>query len=178
MGYQEKPIELKFAAVKDLMKGEKVSYVARKYGVDRHMIYEWNIRAESAIKESLKPRKPGPKKIREEIDPHLKVIERLNKLLIAKEEQIKQLEEEIIELQKKARESEIRPPKCNNCGCKKVYKNGGYFVRAKNFFNLLGEDEKMRIPIFICANCGKVVYYDFKKNFLYLLKISDSCLIG
>lgn len=171
---QKKDLDMKYTAVIAVIKGEKVTRVARKYGVHRNIVHIWVKEANKGIRESLIPKKPGrAPKPTEKPDPHLEVIEKLNYLLEEKESQIKKLEE-TVKSQKKA---EPRPPKCAKCGCKKVYKNGSYWVKAKNLLNFLGGDEIMRIPIFICANCDKPVHFDFKKNFSYLLRKSGSNLV-
>lgn len=171
---QKKNLDMKYAAVIAVMKGEKVARVARKHGVHRNIVHIWVKEANEGIKEALIPKKPGRKpKPTQKPDPHLEVIEELNCLLEEKERQIKKLEETV----KFQKDIEPRPPKCEKCGCKKVYRNGSYWVKAKNLLNFFSEDETMRIPIFICANCDKPVHFDFKKNFLYLLRKLGSSLV-
>jgi transposase-like protein len=156
MGYQQKPLEVKYAVVVDIIGGKKISSTAKKYGVsDRHCIYEWLRRADEGIKESLKPHKPGVKA--EVQDLHLETIKRLNRELVKKEEQIK-------ELKKSIEEFKPRPKECTRCGCKKIYRNGYHFIKGKKLFDLMSEGEIL-VEQFICANCGAVVHLeDDKKN--------------
>ena len=61
MGFKPVPTQKKIEAASRVGAGEKVQPVARKVGVHRTSIYIWKERALSALGETLKPHKRGPK---------------------------------------------------------------------------------------------------------------------
>ncbi len=169
MGFQERPVDIKYPAVREVLQGKKIAPTARKYGVHRDSLREWTKRAKKVIKEVLEPDKRGPKFKEPRVDPNLKKIEKLNELLERREVQIKELEGLLERYQERGKEKEPRPKECKRCGCQKIYKNGTYPVKQKRFFDILRAREEKEIIIqqFICACCGEPVHLEEESAFFW-----------
>jgi len=61
LSFKPIPVEKKVKVRYRVVKGEKIQPIAREAGVDRTSIYLWEERALSAARETLEPRKRGPK---------------------------------------------------------------------------------------------------------------------
>lgn len=61
MSFKPIPVEKKVKVIYRVVKGEKIQPIAREAGVDRTSIYLWEERTLSAARETLEPRKRGPK---------------------------------------------------------------------------------------------------------------------
>jgi len=162
-------IKKKILIVSQVIAGEKIQPLAKKYKVSRPSIYLWTQRALDALEEALKPVKRGPKLKKGKLDTKDKItteqrieIEKLKKIIKKKEKQIKNLKEKI-SLQK----MDIpRPLKCPHCGFGKIYRNGTYKIRLKKLFEKLKKSEEKEIVVqqFICPSCKSPVHNQEKKR--------------
>jgi len=82
-----------------------------------------------------------------------------------KDEKIKELRERL-----NPNKEEFKPVKCSYCGFEKVYKNGIYRRRPKEFFDTLkrNEQKEERIQNFLCPWCGKSFRIEKKGGLLPL----------
>ena len=169
MGFQERPIDIKYPAVHEVLGGKKIAPTARKYGVHRDSLREWTKRAKKAIKEVLEPEKRGPKFKKPRVDPNLKRIEKLNEILERREVRIRELEGLLGQCEEREKKKEPRPKQCKKCGCQKIYKNGTYLAKPKRFFDILRSREQKEIIVqqFICAHCEEPVHLEKESAFFW-----------
>lgn len=155
-------IKEKILIVCQVIAGEKIQPIAKKYKVSRPSIYLWRKRALGSLEEALKPDKRGPKFKKGKVDAKDKVIEeqkekieKLVNIISEKEKQIKNLRGKL-NLQKN---SLSRPLKCPHCGFEKIYKNGTYKIKPERFLEQLKKDKEIEIIIqqFICPYCKSSV---------------------
>ena len=167
-------IKEKILVVCQVIRGDKVQRVARKYGLSRPSIYAWTRKALDTLEQALKPAKRGPKWKKGKVDAKDKAIEEqkekvaeLNDIISEKEKQIKNLKGKL-NLQKN---SLPRPSMCPHCGFEKIYKNGTYKIKPERLFELLKKDNKeieIIIQQFICPYCRNSVYTPKKKRKIIL----------
>jgi len=167
-------IKEKILIVSQVIAGEKIQPLAKKYKVSRPSVYIWTQRASDALEEALRSAKRGPKfkkgkfdDTKDKITTEQKIeIEKLKKIIKKKEKQIKNLKEKI-NLQK----MDIpRPLKCPYCGFGKIYKNGTYKIRIENLFEKLKKNGEKEIVVqqFICPSCKSSVHNQEKKRKIIL----------
>lgn len=166
-------IKEKILIVSQVIAGEKIQPIAKKYKVSRPSIYLWRKRALGSLEEALKPDKRGPKFKKGKVNAKDKVIEeqkekigKLNDIISEKEKQIKNLRNKIV-LQKN---SLSRPLKCSHCGFEKIYKNGTYKIREERLFEQLKKDKEIEIITqqFICPYCKSSVHNQEKRRRIIL----------
>lgn len=165
-------IKEKVLIVSQVIAGEKIQPLAKKYKVSRPSIYVWTQRALGSLEQALKQGKRGPKFKKGKLDAKDKVIEeqkkidKLNDIISEKEKQIKDLRNKIA-LQKN---SFSRPLRCLHCGFEKIYKNGTYKIRGERFLEQLRKDKEIEIIIqqFICPYCRSSVNRQKKKRKIIL----------
>jgi len=165
-------IKEKVVIISQVIAGEKIQRVARKYGVSRPSIYAWTQKALDTLEQTLKPGKRGPKFKKGKVDAKDETIEEqkekiaeLKDIVSEKEKQIKNLKGKI-NLQKN---SLPRPSKCPHCGFEKIYKNGTYKIKLERFFEQLKKDKEIEITVqqFICPYCRSSVYTPEKKIIIF-----------
>jgi len=153
--------------------GQKIQRVARKYGVSKPSVYAWTQKALDTLEQTLKPGRRGPKFKKGKVDAKDKVVEeqkekiaKLEDIISEKEKQIKNLKGKM-NLQKN---SLPRPSKCPHCGFEKIYKNGTYKIKPERFFEQLKKDKEIEITVqqFICPYCRSSVYTLEKKRKIIL----------
>jgi len=166
-------IKEKILIVCQVMAGEKIQTIARKYRVCRPSVYAWTQKALDTLEQALKPGKRGPKFKKGKVDTKDKLIdeqkekiEELEDIISTKEKQIKNLRGKI-NLQKN---SLRRPSKFPHCGFEKIYKNGTYKIRGERLFEQLKKDKEIEITVqqFICPYCRSSVYRQKKKRKIIL----------
>jgi len=166
-------IKEKILIVCQVMAGEKIQTIARKYRVSRPSVYAWTQKALDTLEQALKPGKRGPKFKKGKVDTKDKLIdeqkekiEELEDIISTKEKQIKNLRGKI-NLQKN---SLRRPSKFPHCGFEKIYKNGTYKIRGERLFEQLKKDKEIEITVqqFICPYCRSSVYRQKKKRKIIL----------
>jgi len=166
-------IKEKILIVCQVIAGEKIQRVARKYKVSRPSVYAWTQKSLDTLEQALKQRKRGPRFKKGKVDAKDKVIEKqkekigkLNDIISEKEKQIKNLRNKIA-LQKN---SLSRPLKCPHCGFEKIYKNGTYKIRREKFLEQLKKDKEIEIIIqqFICPYCKSSVRNEEEKRRIIL----------
>ena len=166
-------IKEKILIVCQLIAGEKIQPLAKKYKVSRPSIYTWAQKSLDTLEQVLKQGKRGPKFKKGKVDAKDKVIEeqkekigKLNDIISEKEKQIKNLRNKIA-LQKN---SLFRPLKCPHCGFEKIYKNGTYKIRGERFLEQLKKDKEIEIITqqFICPYCKSSVHNQEEKRRIIL----------
>ncbi len=145
-------IEKKKEVVKKYFAGEKVSRIAREYGVSRDSVYEWSRLAEEAISNILEER-GHVNRIMELEKANQEMKEKLT-LLQNKYSELSQFSQKYIE----ANKFEIQPVICDKCGSSVLWKNGIY---TKTGYKK--HKEKKSIQRYICSNCKANIYL-VKKN--------------
>ncbi|MEA1964156.1 MAG: helix-turn-helix domain-containing protein [Candidatus Aerophobetes bacterium] len=162
-------IKEKILIISQVIVGEKIQPIAKKYKVSRPSIYVWRKRALGSLEQALKPDKRGPKFKKGKVNAKDKVIEeqkekigKLNDIISEKEKQIKNLRNKIA-LQKN---SLSRPSKCPHCGFEKIYKNGTYKIKPEKLFEQLKKGKEIEIITqqFICPYCRSSVYREKEKR--------------
>ena len=166
-------IKEKILIVCQVISGEKIQTIARKYKVSRPSVYAWTQKALGILEQALKPGKRGPKCKKgkvdakdETIEEQKMKIEELDDITSEKEKQIKNLRNKIA-LQKN---SLLRPSKCPHCGFEKIYKNGTYKIKPERLFEGLKKDKGIEITVqqFICPYCRSSVNTPEKKRKMVL----------
>lgn len=160
MAYQKVTANIKTEAVRNVLGGESVSSVSKKYQVSRASLYSWVEIADAAIEESFNGH---PYRQRDRL-------RELKTQIVKKDRLIEKLELELnhINTEKSHLQSEVkdikdiaRPEKCEQCGCEKIYKNGYYKITLDYFRDHLAKikdkNKKIKIQHFICAACGQSI---------------------
>ena len=155
-------IQAKLRALYRIWGGEKVTQVARDYGVSRQVVYTWKRKAERALYTALEKGKRSSKILQ-----------------LLEEDQIRETQEKTRKpslkhkiaqrKMKTLRDSSIfiptfsgsqhsnngkRPKCCPGCGFEKIYKNGTYIKKNQNN----GSRKKEVVQRYICVWCKSSVY--------------------
>ena len=159
MNTQKTPVETKFLIVKEVLSGNSVTEIAKKYHVNRSSVYRWLNRTEKVIMNSFFP----PRKKQNSLTRENKLREEasfLKRKLGTKSDQIRLLKEELQNV------SDPRPPRCKICGCEKMYKNGIHYISLEKLILAKKSYYKEKIPVqrFICPVCNKSAYLDLPLN--------------
>jgi len=143
--------QTRLAIVKQYWAGHKIAELERQYSVDRDSIHIWINKAETAIKEALSPKKPGPK-----IDPVIQLtrrnteLEQINNQLLERIQQHSQDSHVLVGVNRK--QIDLRPSACPTCGCSSIWKNGTYTRKD-------GQTQRFR-----CSACGTKIFMEVKKT--------------
>lgn len=153
MGYRKVKPEIKSRAIGDLLRGESIVSVSRRYEVSRSAIYKWLGAARQALEEYFSGQSGGKDIAEKPVD-----LARKEKVIQILEERLRKQAEETA-----AREREVatlkdiaRPNACQSCGCEKIYKVGYYEITPDYFIHhLAASDRKIKVLHFTCAACRK-----------------------
>ena len=155
MAYRNIKPNTKAQAVLDLIKGENISVVARKYKVSRSSLYAWLDIARTVLKEYFshkfsQDREKNDRLERELADRNAR-IKNLEKTIRDQKATLTRLRDRL-----KVLKDIARPIKCEDCGCEKIYKNGFYEMTTEYLCKHLTDgDHKVKVQHFICAACQK-----------------------
>lgn len=156
----------KTRAVNEVLHGQPISNVARKYGVNRTSLYRWLEISRGAIRLRLGTTAPAPSGQTE--------VRHLEKKIVALELKLERKNEQIKTLRKSARkknEPDSRPQKCPECGCEKIYKSGTYhhplskIIPPEVYF-----EKKIPVKRFVCPSCRNSISLGFPDNLSYWLR--------
>lgn len=151
MPYRPIDTEDRLNIVKQYWAGQKIAELERRFNVDRDSIHIWINKAESALKDALSPKKPGPKK--DPVDQLLKrnmELEQINTQLQIQLQQISHDSHIMVGVNR--RQLDLRPGLCPSCGCDTIWKNGTYIRKD-------GHMQRFR-----CSSCGAKIFMEVKKT--------------
>lgn len=146
MAYQDVDLETKMSIVQEYQSGEKITKIAKKYGVSRQSIYNWRDDAIEAMKKALVPYKTDEVKLLQE---RINQLEKEIELLSNKYNKLTQ--ETQVEVTSTP-SLEPRPTNCPECSSSSVIKNGTYQTKA-------GTKQRFR-----CKDCDNRTYLVKKNN--------------
>lgn len=151
MPYRPIDTEARLSIVKQYWAGQKIAELERQFNVDRDSIHVWINKAESALKDALSPKKPGPKK-----DPMDQLLKRNMELEQTNKELLIHLQDKShnshITIGVDRRQLDLRPGACPTCGCDTIWKNGTY-ARKDTL-----------VQRFRCSACGTKIFMELKKT--------------
>jgi len=157
MPYRPIDTERKTKLILEHLKGARICFLARKYGVNEDSIHLWKNKVLSALSQILPPKTPGPRPRR-----RVEILEEELSKLRKEYETLSQLSQ--IAVSTKAPSLlEERPSKCPKCGATRIWKNGTYQVKGERTSRSLIVKEKGTVQRFRCSKCG-VKLYLVKKN--------------
>jgi len=158
MPYHSINTERKVELILEHLRGARICFLAREYGVNEDSIHLWKNKVLGALSEILSPGTPGPRpRTRVEI-----LKEKLEELQ-NKYEKLSQLSQ--ITVSAKAPSLlEERPSKCPECGGVRIWKNGAYQVTGERTSRSLRISEKGTVQRFRCSECGVKLYLVKKKS--------------
>ena len=155
-------IQVKLRVLYRIWGGEKVTQVARDYGVSRQVVYTWKRKAERALYTALEKGKRSSKifqlleedQIRETQEktkrPSLK-----HKITQRKTKTLRDNSIFIPTFSSSQHSNNGKRPKCcPECGFEKIYKNGTYIKKNQND----GSGKKEVVQRYICVWCKSSVY--------------------
>ena len=151
MPYRPIDTETRLNIIKQYWAGQKIADLERQFNVNRDSIHNWVNKAESAVKEALSPKKPGPKK--EPLDYLVKrneELEQINQQLQIQLQQISHNSHLVVGVNR--RQIDLRPGSCPSCGCDTIWKNGTYTRKD-------GDVQRFR-----CSTCGTKIFMEVKKT--------------
>lgn len=154
MAYRKIEVGTKNDAVIRVLRGERLTDVAREMGVNRNSVSLWIHRAMQAIKRDLKSnRKPLSRKRNKQAEK----LQKLKDLVHKKEMTIKRLQASL-----KTSQGEPRPSRCSRCGCERFYKNGLVRLQLENLLKIMRNGTARKIPVqkFVCVNCGHATHLE------------------
>jgi transposase-like protein len=158
MPYRSIDTERKVKLILEHLKGARICFLARKYGVNEDSIHLWKNKVLSALSQILSPKTPGPRP-----RPQVEILEEELKKLRKEYEAMSQLSQ--ITVSTKAPSFlEERPSKCPECGSNRIWKNGTYQVSGERTSRSLKVSEKGIVQRFRCSSCGVKLYLVKKKS--------------
>lgn len=153
------PVNLKVEAVHKIWSGEKITYVASKYGVSRQVVYIWKKKAEEALYQALKEKKKGPR-LRSFSEENQKEKFRGKRKFFSLEDKKTHRERKPSANSHSSahllspRTNGKRPEKCPVCGCEKIYKNGTYVKKIQDN----GHVRLELVQRYICVWCKSSIH--------------------
>ncbi len=158
MSYQSIDTERKIDLILEHLKGARICFLARKYGVNEDSIHLWKNKVLKALSQILSPKTPGPRP-----RPQVEILEEELKKLRKEYEALSQISQ--ITVSTKAPSLlEERPSKCPECGASRIWKNGTYQVTGERTSRSLKVKEKGTVQRFRCSHCGVKLYLVKKKS--------------
>ncbi len=148
------PKQVKIEALRRIWGGEKVTNVARDYGISRQMIYTWKKKAEVALFQALEEGRKGPKLQRKTQKPLAGKIHQEVRKLSVKVERIYRKIEAFEKENNLSEQNNKKPQRCPICGCHKVYKNGTYIKKSGNNNSKKGQV----VQRYVCAWCKSTIH--------------------
>ncbi|MEA1963656.1 MAG: hypothetical protein U9O41_00775 [Candidatus Aerophobetes bacterium] len=157
MPYRSIDTERKVDLILEHLKGARICFLARKYGVNEDSIHLWKNKVLKALSQILSPKTPGPRS-----RPQVEILEEELEKLRKKYEALSQVSQ--ITVSTKAPSLlEERPSKCPECGATRIWKNGTYQVTGERTSRSLMIKEKGIVQRFRCSSCGVKLYLVKKK---------------
>ena len=148
MSYQSIDTERKIDLILEHLKGARICFLARKYGVNEDSIHLWKNKVLKALSQILSPKTPGPRP-----RPQVEILEEELKKLRKEYEALSQISQ--ITVSTKAPSLlEERPSKCPECGASRIWKNGTYQVTGERTSRSLKVKEKGTVQRFPCSHSG------------------------
>lgn len=158
MPYRSIDTERKVDLILEHLKGARICFLARKYGVNEDSIHLWKNKVLKALSQILSPKTPGPRS-----RPQVEILEEELEKLRKKYEALSQVSQ--ITVSTKAPSLlEERPSKCPECGATRIWKNGTYQVTGERTSRSLMIKEKGIVQRFRCSSCGVKLYLVKKKS--------------
>jgi len=148
------PKQVKMEILHRIWAGERISEVARDWGISRQAIYTWKKRAELAVSQALEKKKRGPR-FQKNLQEHESIEMQEKKENFSCELEKTQRKVEILKEENVSfHDDNKRPERCPVCGCQKIYKNGTYLKKNG------GSNSKTEqvIQRYICVWCKSPVY--------------------